>query len=137
MSPTLIPDPTQLQLICLTASQTTITMVVSTKTTTAPCPLCQRSSGRRHSRYQRTLADLPWSQHRVRLLLTVRKFFCDVAPCARRIFTERLPGVVAPYARRTTRLTDILRLLAFALGGEAGARLVEQMLTQIDDGMFV
>ena len=60
-------------------------------------------------------------------MLSVRKFFCDVAACARRIFTERLPGGVAPYARRATRLTDILRLLAFALGGEASARLVERL----------
>jgi transposase len=57
----------------------------------------------------------------------VRKFVCEVETCARRIFTERLPGVVAPYARRTTRLTDILRVLAFALGGEAGTRVVTHL----------
>jgi len=35
--------------------------------------------------------------------------------------------VVAPYARRTTRLTDVFTLIAFALGGEAGKRLVAGM----------
>jgi len=93
----------------------------------APCPLCGCLSGRIHSRYRRTLPDLPWNQLRVRLVLTVRKLFCDIEACTQRIFTERLPGIVAPYARRTTRLTDILRLLAFALGGEAGARLVDRL----------
>lgn len=37
--------------------------------------------------------------------------------------TIRLPTVVAPYARRTSRLAEVLRLLAFAFG-EPGARLV-------------
>ncbi len=41
--------------------------------------------------------------------------------------TFRLPGVVAPSARRTTRLTDLLTLIGFALGGEAGNCLVERM----------
>ena len=44
-----------------------------------------------------------------------------------RIFTERLPDVVAPYARRTTRLCDLLTLIGFAIGGEAGNCLVERM----------
>jgi hypothetical protein len=35
--------------------------------------------------------------------------------------------VVAPYARRTNRLTDLFTLIGFALGGEAGKRLVEGM----------
>jgi transposase len=35
--------------------------------------------------------------------------------------------VVAPYARRTLRLTDVLTLIGFALGGEAGKRLVAGM----------
>jgi transposase len=45
--------------------------------------------------------------------------------CARQIFTERLPSVVAPSARCTTRLSNILTLIGFALGGEAGTLLLE------------
>ena len=45
----------------------------------------------------------------------------------RRVFTERLPGVVAPGARTTERLTMLLRAIAFALGGEAGARLAKRI----------
>ena len=57
-----------------------------------------------HSRYQRTLADLPWAHLSVRIQLQVRKLFCHTVDCARRIFTERLPDLVAPWARRTSRL---------------------------------
>lgn len=124
MSPTLVPDPTQLHLVCRTAFQTAITMVLSIKATKASCPLCQQPSSRRHSRYQRTLADLPWNGIAVQIRLQTRRFFCDNAACQRRIFTERIPTVATPYARRTTRLASWLTHVAFALGGLPGARLL-------------
>ena len=69
----------------------------------AHCPLCQAPTGRVHSRYQRTLRDLPLVQFSLTLLLEVCKFFCLNEACQRRIFTERLPSLVAPWARRTAR----------------------------------
>jgi transposase len=71
----------------------------------------------------RTLADLPWSGYRVAWRLRVRKLFCRHAICPRHIFTERLPGVVAPWARRTVRLMAHRLAVALALGGAAGVRL--------------
>jgi len=65
--------------------------------------------------------DLAWGMRTITLHLTVRRFFCEVTTCVRQIFTERLPGVVAPSARRTIRLRGLLEALAFELGGEAGA----------------
>ena len=53
----------------------------------------------------------------------MRRFRCPEPSCPRRIFAERLPSVVEPYARKTVRLEEILLLVGFALGGEAGARL--------------
>jgi transposase len=57
------------------------------------------------------------------LQLSARKFFCANGRCSRRIFTERQPGVVAPWARRTARLLEWLAHLAVALGGAAGVQL--------------
>ena len=125
--PTLLPDPTCLHLQLLDASDTTITMMVTTTSPEADCPLCHCCSERVHSRYVRQVADLPWMGCAVRLELHVRRFFCANQACARQIFTERLPTVVAPYARRTMRLTDVFTLIGFALGGEAGKRLVAGM----------
>jgi transposase len=76
-----------------------------------------------HSHYARTLTDLPWAQYRVRLQLRVRKWFCANPACVRRIFTERLPTVAAPWARRTLRLAHRLLALGVALGGRAGVCL--------------
>ena len=83
--------------------------------------LCQSVSQRVHSCYERTVLDLAWGVRTLTLKLEVRRFFCDVKTCLRKIFTERLPGIVAPSARRTTRLREMLEALAFELGGEAGA----------------
>jgi transposase len=63
----------------------------------------------------------------VRLEVHTRRFFCHNPDCQRKIFTERLSTVVAPYAHKTLRLAEVLTLIGFALGGEAGKRLVAGM----------
>ena len=57
------------------------------------------------------------------LQLQVRKWFCRNRACRRRIFTERIPTVAAPWARRTLRLAQRLIALGRALGGKAGVEL--------------
>ncbi len=126
-SPTLLPDASCLRLVRLEADEQFILAVVATTSPEALCPLCQCRSQSMHSRYVRVVADLPWAGWAVRLELHVRRFFCPNKQCLRQVFTERLPNVVAPYARRTTRLTDLFTLIGFALGGEAGKRLVDGM----------
>ena len=100
-----------------------ITLRVQSTQTNAPCPLCATPARRIHSAYGRTLADLPWAQYRVCLQLRVRKWFCRNRACHRRIFTERLPTIAAPWARRTLRLAQRLVALGRALGGKAGVQL--------------
>ena len=79
--------------------------------------MCGRQARRTHSRYERRLADLPWGEYRVAIRLKVRRLFCGNVRCERRIFAERLPGIAAPWARRTARLADRLTAVGFALGG--------------------
>ena len=126
-SPTILPDHTSLHLVRLEADEQFMLAVVATTASEAFCPLCQSRSQSIHSRYVRVVADLPWGGWAVRLELHVRRFFCQNQECKRQIFTERLPEVVAPSARRTTRLCDLLTLIGFAMGGEAGNCLVERM----------
>jgi len=121
----LLPDATLLHLEAYEIDDTTaqITLRVQSTQTSAPCPLCATPARRIHSDYGRTLADLPWAQYRVCLQLRVRKWFCRNRACPRRIFTERLPTIAAPWARRTLRLAQRLVALGMALGGKAGVRL--------------
>src|SRR5260221_7965479 len=126
-TPTLLPDASCLQLVRLEADEQSLIAIVATTSSGALCPLCHCCSESVHSRYTRVVANLPWAGWGVRLELHVRRFFCQNPECKRQIFTERLPGVVAPSARRTTRLADLLTLIGFAMGGEAGNSLVERM----------
>jgi len=121
----LLPDATLLRLEACDVDDTTaqITLRVHSTQTRAPCPLCATPARRIHSDYGRTLADLPWAQYQVSLQLRVRKWFCRNRACPRRIFTERLPTVAAPWARRTLRLAQRLIALGRALGGKAGVQL--------------
>jgi transposase len=115
-SPTILPDHASLHLVRLEADEHFILAVVATTSSEAVCPLCQSRSESIHSRYVRCVADLPWAGWAVRLELHVRRFFCQNKECMRQIFTERVPSVVAPYARRTTRLTELFTLIGFADG---------------------
>ena len=124
---TLLPDAAELRLDYLISEANSITMVVATARPAVPCPACQRPSARVHSRYIRSLADLPWNGIMVRLRLHTRRFFCSSLTCSRRIFTERLSATAAPYARRTRRLQEALPLLGFTIGGEPGSRVATQL----------
>lgn len=104
-----------------------VTVYLASTQTSALCPLCHSPSHRIHSHYERTLKDLPVVQFSLMIVLTVSKFFCLNDACPQRIFTERLPEIVTPWARRTLRYANHLTAMAMALGGAAGARLSEQM----------
>lgn len=124
---TVLPDPTQVELVTLSATATGITAIVQARASSTPCPVCGCLAQRVHSRYVRHVADLPWHEVPFRLHLHVRRFFCDQAECPRVIFTERLSRVVAPYARRTMRLAQLVELVGFLLGGAAGSRLLRHL----------
>src|SRR5215469_18275216 len=72
---------------------------VTAISSSAPCPLCDQPATHLHSRYRRVVKDLPCAGQHVQLILYARKFFCDTAACARKVFTERLPQLVAPWAQ--------------------------------------
>lgn len=104
-----------------------ITIKASPRQNAAACPDCGVASRRVHSRYGRTLADLPWQGRPVTLAVHARRFRCLNPACARQTFAERLAEVAPAAARRTERLGGVQRCLGLALGGEAGARLAYRL----------
>jgi transposase len=102
---------------------TTLLVLVRSTSPAACCPVCASSSESVHSQYERTVTDLPWGGSPLRLQLIVRRFFCRNSLCIRRIFTERLPDLVQPWAHMTNRLREALRVVSFATSAEAGSRL--------------
>jgi transposase len=120
----LLPEGLYLESLSIETGRVSIS--AASETRRSRCPLCGRGSSRVHSRYSRSVSDLPWHGITVELEVRARRFFCDGASCERRIFCERLPDVSAR-ARKTGRLEGALLAIVFELGGRAGARLAEEL----------
>ena len=123
----LVSDESQLCIDGIEIEEEVIVLSVSSTNLAGLCPLCGTPSDRVHSHYRRHPADLPVAGCSFRLDMNVRRFFCDNDDCEYTIFCERIPCVLAPHARRTSRLVSQQRQVAFALGGEAGTRLLAIM----------
>src|SRR5579863_7684007 len=104
-----------------------ITLVAVPTRKRAQCPLCHRWTKQVHSRYGRTIRDLPWAGRPVVIRLQVRRFFCRNARCVRRIFAERVPDLVDVHGRLTHPLHRALGQVGLALGARAGERLAARL----------
>jgi transposase len=91
------------------------------------CPRCSTPSYAIHSYYRRKPLELPCSGQTVRLLLSVKKFFCRMETCPQKIFTGRFPELLEPSSRLTTRLRTVVQAIAGAFNAKAGARLGTQL----------
>ena len=87
------------------------------------CPRCQTPTSRVHSFYQRTLADLPMSGKRIKLQVRLRKFFCPLADCPRKVFAQSCHSVCKPYARRLIRAEQQIQTIGLQAGAKPGSRL--------------
>lgn len=80
-----------LELTQMERDEDQLVLHVTATSPSALCPLCQQPAIRLHSRYHRVVRDLPCVGQQVRLILHVRKFFCETVECVRKVFAERLP----------------------------------------------
>lgn len=80
-----------------------VTFRVRAKASDAACPACQGRSSRVHARCQRQLADLPLGGRQVQVIVHVRRFKCASPDCGQFTFSEQIPGLTTPFARRTRR----------------------------------
>jgi hypothetical protein len=119
--------PETLCIIELKREDNTVIVHADTCSASARCPWRQQSSIRVHSRYNRTLADLPCSGQQVYWRVTARKFYYTNGCCSGKVFAERLDEVARVYGRRTVRQQQVWEAIGFALGGEAGSRLATQL----------
>jgi transposase len=63
----------------------------------------------------------------------VTRWRCRNDQCERRIFAERVPKLAAPFARRTTRLAEIVRLFGHTAGGRPSERLMARLGMPVSD----
>ena len=120
-----LPDGMVLGQVEISEAQLTVE-VISTQPC-ARCPGCGNLSDAVHWQYQRTVHDVPCGGRSVVLQLCVRKFFCRVPTCPRKVFAERLPDLVQPWARVSNRLFAELKALGLASSAEVSERLVPRL----------
>ena len=119
--------PEGLEVTALEVMENVLTISAVSTQVHPTCPLCGMPAVRVHSRYTRQVADLPCGGQQVRLRLQVRKYFCDVLTCARKVFVERLTPFVEPWARVTQRLYQIVQVIGLATGGKLGVRVTDRL----------
>lgn len=120
--------PARTQLIVEAVEEIANGLIIHVRSQSMPrCPACFEPRVSYHSQYERRMRDLPSQGRQVHIRLCTRRFRCRNVTCARKVFAERLPNLVAPRARATRRLCEIVGLVGYALGGLPGARLLERL----------
>jgi hypothetical protein len=90
---------------------------------TRSCSGCGETSRSRHSWHVRRLQDLPIQGVPATLELRSGRWKCRNEQCARKTFAEKL-AIALPFARKTRRVGELVRLFGHAAGGRASERLL-------------
>ncbi len=123
----LLSFPEGMQVSHIQITENRIIVEVIATTPTSCCPLCSEPSSSIHCHYRRTLSDVPCAGRRVQLFLTVRKFSCCNSYCERKVFAERFPTFVEPWARMTIRHCQQITSIGLATCGKGGTRLAARL----------
>ncbi len=122
-----LPLPEGMLIDQVQLTETGLRIAVVATHPTSRCPLCSESSSSIHSTYRRCVRDVTCGGRQVQLSLLVRKFFCRNGLCPRKIFTERIPQFVEPWARITVRLCQALQSIGLSTCGKGGAKLAARL----------
>lgn len=78
-----------------------------TKKMPTKCKYCGEESESVHSTYIRTISDLPIQKYKVKLVISVKKYFCNNTKCPHTTFAESL-NFAEKNALRTKRLDEYI-----------------------------
>ena len=120
-----LPEGMVVEQIQITENGISVEVVATTPTSC--CPLCSEPSSSIHWNSRRVLRDVPCAGRRVQLFLTVRKFSCRNPLCQQKVFAERLPAFVEPWARLTIRYCQQITSIGLATCGKGGVRLAARL----------
>lgn len=93
----------ELQIVDVIVSDSCINLYCNARKDYAVCPYCGKVSSKVHSRYIRTITDLPILGKTCILHVKVRKFFCGNDGCSHKTFSEQPGNELFRYRRRTRR----------------------------------
>jgi len=133
----LFPLPEGLELTSISETAEELLVHVTSHRASSPCPQCAMASFAIHSSYHRHPRDLPCIGRPIRLVFTVRKFFCRNPNCCRKVFAERLPDFLEVSSRLTKRLRTSVQEIGFATCGKGGEGLADKLGMPISDASLL
>jgi transposase len=133
----LFPLPEGLEMTSISDTPEELLVCVTSHRASSPCPQCATPSSAIHSYYHRHPRDLPCIGRPIRLVFTVRKFFCRNPNCCRKVFAERLPDFIEASSRLTRRLRTSVQEIGFATSGKGGESLGNKLGMPISDASLL
>lgn len=100
------------------------------------CPECREESASRHSWHVRRLQDLPIQGTSVVLELRLGRWRCLNDGCQRKTFVERITTAF-PFARKTQRVSNLVRLFGHAAGGRTSEKLLARLAMPVSDNSIL
>lgn len=122
----------KLQIINYKYEEDTLLINLERTNKSAICPHCGKKSKNIHSRYTRTIKDLPIQEYKVILNIETKIFFCSNSECNANTFAERF-DFIENHARMTTRLKDRIVNDAKGMSARTAKSILNAGLTKISD----
>ena len=85
-----------------------------------------------HSTYRRIISDLPIQSYKVKLIITVKKYFCNNDKCNHKTFAEPL-AFVEKNAIRTKRLDDYINNIGLKVSSKEAEKQIKDNYVNISN----
>ena len=96
------------------------------------CPCCGKKSTNIHSKYIRTIKDLPIQEYKVILNITAKVFFCKNKNCSVNTFAEQF-DFIESHSRMTTRLKNKIVDDSKGMSARASKETINKSVAKISD----
>ena len=100
------------------------------------CKYCGQESENVHSTYTRTVSDLPIQNYKVKLIINVKKYFCNNAKCQHTTFAEPLE-FIEDNAIRTKRLDDYINGIGLKTSSKDAERQLKSTHVNISNNTIL
>lgn len=120
----------EIRIINITENKNEIHFLAESEKTFCKCPKCNSLSNKIHSKYIRTIKDLPVNNKKVYINLITHKFFCINSNCNLKIFTERFT-FIDKYKRVTDRMSEFIIKLGSLLSAEQASKLMKIFIVDL------
>lgn len=100
------------------------------------CKYCGQESENVHSVYKRTISDLPIQNYKVKLIINVKKYFCNNSKCQHTTFAEPLE-FIEDNAIRTKRLDNYINKIGLRTSSKDAERQVKDTYVNISNNTIL